>query len=125
MATTISVHGDYAEDIAAYLRTLEILGDEKGDFRSVGESRHVTADFGELIVTDETRVASHNPVIWGQMETLREFSGTCHACACLRSALRVIATVGNGEALCALFQIIELHDLECWGSSDNDAEEAA
>ncbi|MXX53586.1 MAG: hypothetical protein F4Z35_06580 [Dehalococcoidia bacterium] len=125
MATIISVHGDYAEDIAAYLRTLEILGDEKVNLRSVGESHHVTADFGELIVTDENRVAPHNPVIWEQMETLRRYGDTCEACAYLRAALRIIATVGKEEALCALFQLIELHDFDCWGNPEEDEEEVA
>ncbi len=125
MATIISVHGDYAEDIAAYLRTLEVLGNEKRQLRNVGESHYITADFGEMIITDEGRVAPHNPVIWEQMEVLREFGDTCQACVCLRAALRVIATVGKGEALCALFQLIKLHDLDCWGNPDGDAEEVA
>ena len=125
MATIISVHGDYAEDIATYLRTLEILEHENSDLRGVGESHHITADFGELIVTDENRVAPHNPVIWEQMETLRRYGDTCEVCAYLRAALRVIATVGKGEALCALFQLIELHDFDCWGNPPDDEEEVA
>lgn len=125
MATIIGVHGEYAEDIAAYLRTLELLENEKGDLRSVGESHHVTADFGELIITDESRVAPYNPVIWEQMEVLRKFSGTCQACAYFRAVLRAIATTGKSDALCALFQLIELHDFDCWGSPPVDEEKIA
>ena len=117
MPTTITVHGDHATDVAEYLNSsLETaIFDRPGDC-----DPHTLSALESVIITQVDHADPNDPVNSEKMASLKAYSESCLACAYYHKLLDVVSRVGTADQHYALIQLIELHDLDCWGSSSDD-----
>ena len=117
MPTTITVHGDHATDIAEYLNSsLETtIFDRPEDCNP-----HTLSVLKSVIITQVGDAYPNDPENAEVMQTLKQFSDSCLACAYYHKLLGFVSRIGTSDLQYAVIRLIELHDLECWGAPEDD-----
>ena len=117
MPTTITVHGDHATDIAEYMNSqLEATLFGRPD----DCDPHILDALNGVIISQVDHADPNDPENAEVMQTLKEFSSSCLACAYYHKLLGFVSRVGTSDMQYAVIRLIELHDLECWGSPDDE-----
>ena len=113
MATMITVHGDHSSDVADYLNErLQEVAFRPSDDRDV----HIQDALNGVIITQIDHADPNDPVNSERMARLQVYGRTCLACSYYHKVLDLVARVGTPEEFYALIRLIDLHDLDCWGS---------
>ncbi len=117
MATTITVHGDYATDVAEYLNNqlVTTVFDRAGDC-----DPHILNALNGVVITQVDHADPNDPDNAEVMRTLKKYGSSCLACAYYHKLLGFVSRVGTSELQYAVLRLVELHDLECWGSPPDE-----